>query len=224
MRKNRLLYGVLAMISLLATLFSTACKDTDEDKTFEPKPITGISAMFDESLGYYNEHASVFTENSERYVYYTKNKTKNEDKSEYIAVRKATQSGGKWTLGDAKVALDVSNSGWDSVKVFQADVIKGAFKLNGENYSYLMAYAGTDSETSRKGAQIGLAVAKSAQGPFVKVSDNPFITWSSNDYSQYGELITNGVCEPSLINYNGSSQVILFYSLFYIYAFLYIFT
>ena len=214
MRKRRFLYNIIALGSLATSLVFTACNDPQNPSSFEQKPITGISAMFDESLGYYNEHASVFDENNERYVYYTKNKTKNNDTNEYIAVRKATQKDGKWSFGDSSVALDVSDGSWDSVKVFQADVIKGAFTLNGENYSYLMAYSGTENEASRKGAQIGLAVAKSAGGPFVRVSENPFITWSAYDYSQYGELTTNGVCEPSLVNYNSESQVILFYSLF----------
>lgn len=213
MRKRRFLYSLLALLSVSASLISTACKEP-QDASFEAKPVTGIPAMFNESLGYYNEHASVFDENNERYVYYTKNKAKDSDTNEYIAVRKATQKNGNWSYGEASVALDVSGSGWDSVKVFQADVIKGAFTLNGESYSYLMAYSGTENDTSRKGAQIGLAVAKSASGPFVRVREDPFITWSAYDYSQYGELITNGVCEPSLINYNGKSQVILFYSLF----------
>lgn len=213
MHKRRFLYSMIALLSISASLVLTACKDP-QDTSFEPKPVTGISAMFDESLGYYNEHASVFDENNERYVYYTKNKTKHSDTNEYIAVRKATKKDGSWSYSEASVALDASSGGWDSVKVFQADVIKGAFTLNGESYSYLMAYSGTENDTSRKGAQIGLAVAKSAIGPFVRISEDPFITWSAYDYSQYGELITNGVCEPSLINYNGKSQVILFYSLF----------
>lgn len=212
MRKGRFLSSILAFITIAATFVFSACNGTQD--IFEAKPVTGISAMFDESLGYYNEHASVFEENNERYVYYTKNKTKYNDTNEYIAVRKATKTDGKWSFESPLIALDVSGSGWDSVKVFQADVIKGSFTLDGDSYSYLMAYAGTENESARKGAQIGLAVAKNANGPFVRVSETPFITWSANDYSQYGERITNGVCEPSLVSYNGTSQVILFYSLF----------
>ncbi len=218
MNKRSFLYLVISLLLVCSTLLSISCKDPENsngaDSSFEQKPITGISAMFEDSLGFYNEHASVFEENGERYVYYTKNKTKYSDASEYIAVRKATLENGSWVFGAESIALNTSESGWDSIKVFQADVIKGVFTLNGENYSYLMAYAGTENDTSRKGAQIGFAVAKNANGPFVRVSTNPIITWSAYDYSQYGELITNGVCEPSLINYNGQSQVILFYSLF----------
>lgn len=90
MRKRRILHSIIALVSAVAAVGFSSCKDKGET-AFEQKPITGISAMFDESLGYYNEHASVFEENGERYVYYTKNKTKNSDTSEYIAVRKATQ-------------------------------------------------------------------------------------------------------------------------------------
>lgn len=212
MNKRRFLHfsAILLIVPLAAC---AACKKPQND-VFEQKPITGIPAIFDESIGYYNEHPCVFEENNERYVYYTKNKVKSSDDSEYIAVRKATQSEGKWIYGNAGVALDVSESGWDSEKVFQADVVRGVFTFDDEQYSYLMAYAATDSDTSRKAAQIGFAVAKSAEGPFIRVGENPVITWNAYDYSQYGELITNGVCEPSLINYDGVSNIVLFYSLF----------
>lgn len=213
MSKRRILRTATALLALCALALPAACAGGRGD-AFVQKPITGIDAMFDESLGYYNEHASVLEENGERYVYYTKNQTKNDDGREYIAVRKGTQRNGEWTYTNASVALQPAKSGWDGEKVFQSDVVKGDFTYHGAAYSYLMAYAGTQSDTSRKGAQIGLAVAKTPTGPFERVNDTPFLTWNAYDYSQYGETVTNGVCEPSLINYNGGGQIILFYSLF----------
>ncbi len=205
------------VIKLLTTLIATflfvsitACKKEE----FKQKPISGIDAMFDESLGYYNESPSVIEENGVRYVYYTKNVTKNNDEKENLVVRKGEFKNGKWNYNSSSVVLSPSNDGWDSAKVFQADVIKGNFVYEGKNYSYLMAYSGTDSLTSRKGAQIGLAVSETPTGTFKKISDKPFISWDAKDYSQHGELLTNGACEPSLINYDGNSQIIMFYSLF----------
>lgn len=205
------------VIKLLTTLIATllfvsitACKKEE----FNQKPISGIDAMFDESLGYYNESPSVIEENGLRYVYYTKNVTKDKDEKESIVVRKGEFKDGKWKYNSSSVALSPSNDGWDSAKVFQADVVKGKFVFDGKSYSYLMAYSGTDSLTSRKGAQIGLAVSETPTGVFKKISDKPFVIWDTKDYSQHGELLTNGACEPSLINYDGNSQIIMFYSLF----------
>lgn len=211
--KRRVFRGVaFAALLCLITAAAAACADGAEE--FILKPITGIDAMFNESLGYYNEHPCVVqASETERYVYYTRNAVLSENRGEYIAVRKATFADGAWTYSEPTAALSPAESGWDSGRVFQADVVKGSFTYGGAPYEWLMAYAGTDTQSSRDGAQIGLAVANAPTGPWTRVSAQPFITWSAADYTQYGELLTDGVNEPSLVNYNAASQVILFYSL-----------
>lgn len=198
----------ILVLSFAVCLLFCGCGEQSVKKT-----VTGIDPVFEEPLGYYNEHPSVIDEGNERYVYYTKNEKINDASTESIVVRKGVLEDGKWKYGEPSVALSPSKDGWDGKKVFQADVVKGVFNYKGEAYGYLMAYAGVKSEISRKGAQINLAVSKTPTGPFVKISDNPFITWDAKDYSHYGEVTTDGVSEPSLINFNGQSQIILFYSL-----------
>ena len=136
MRKQNLLHAITTLLLVFISIFSISCKgpgSNSGDTSFEQKPVTGIPAMFEDSLGFYNEHASVFEENGERYVYYTKNINKYNDSTECIFVRKGIQENGKWSFGNESVALNTSESGWDSTKVFQADVIKGSFLFNSEN-------------------------------------------------------------------------------------------
>ncbi len=214
MGKRKIISLLLAMLTA-ATL--SACKDDtpQQEESFEAKPVQGIAAMFNESLGYYNEHASVLEISAtERVIYYTKNTTKYEETSDYIAVRKGTKSGNAWTYSEPTVALSPKKDSWNGVHVFQADVVKGNFTYDGVSYNYLMAYAGNNAEGTRKGAQIGLAVAKTAEGPFVQVGAEPFITWTASDYTEFGQNVTQGVCEPSLVNYDGVSSILLFYSLY----------
>lgn len=214
MNKKYIKFITVLCVFLCLLTCGCNCNGTIEDIVDKEKPFTGIAAMFDEPLGYYNEHPSVFLDGENRYIYYTKNEKINDDSTEYIAVRKGTIVDNEWKYDEPAVALNKSQDGWDSKKVFQADVVKGEFQFDNKEYSYLMAYAGINSELSRKCAQIGLAVAESPQGPFIRVSEEPFILWNAKDYSYYGELSSDGICEPSLINYNGKSQIILFYSLF----------
>lgn len=210
--RKKIVSAAVALI-LGAGLILSGCGGKQEE--FQAKPETGIAPAFSESLGYFNENPSVITlSETEKYVYYTRNDEKFSDESEYIAVRRATLSGGVWQYEEPMAALIPSDGGWDGGRVFQADVVCGNFLFNGEEYGFLMAYAGNSLQNSRRAAQIGLAVSKSAAGPFVRISEQPFLTWSADDYSQYGQETTDGVNEPSLVSYDKASKILLFYSLY----------
>lgn len=71
--KKRIVSRVAA-VALLCFVTVSAAACSNETEEFVSKPVTGIDAMFDESLGYYNEHPCVVqVSETERYVYYTKN-------------------------------------------------------------------------------------------------------------------------------------------------------
>ena len=182
----------------------------DQTETFEDKIYDGIGAVFDESLGYYNEQPSAFQEGSTRWLFYTRNTVKYDDTTDSIAVRKGTYSGGQWTYGEAKTCITTSESGWDSARVFNADVVKGTFSYGGEQYSYLMAYSGS-TRADRADAQIGLAVAKTPDGEWVKVGTTPLITFRSSDWDDVGLTYYPGAIEPSLVSYDQGGKVYLFY-------------
>lgn len=209
-----------ALLAGLLALTMTACADGGKtpggdtpgggEETFENKVFDGIGAVFDESLGYYNEHPSAIQDGTTRWLFYTRNTVKYDNATDSIAVRKGTYSGGEWTYGDPVTCITPSESGWDSASVFNADVVKGAFSYGGENYSYLMAYSGSD-RADRTDADIGFADAKEPDGAWVKVGDEPFIRFTSSEWDSVGLTYYPGAIEPSLVSYDKAGKVYLFY-------------
>ena len=205
------------LVGLFAVSFAACNNNTPSDdpggntgETFEEKVFDGIGAVFDESLGYYNEQPSAIQEGTTRWLFYTRNTVKYDDTTDSIAVRKGTYSGGKWTYGDPSTCITTSESGWDSARVFNADVVKGTFSYGGESFSYLMAYSGSDRE-DRADADIGFAVAKEPDGEWVKVGTEPFIRFNSSEWDTVGLTYYPGAIEPSLISYDKGGKVYLFY-------------
>lgn len=93
---------------------------------------------------------------------------------DYIYLYKGipTKNGYTWQPGTR--ILDPSDSGWDINHICDPDVRKFKTRYNGETYEYIMTYLGTDQWDNFHN-QIGLAVAKSIEGPYVKFSGNPII-------------------------------------------------
>ena len=183
------------------------------EETFESKWIDGIPAIFDESMGYSNENPSAFQVGSTRYVYYTKNVSKYSSKTG-IAVRKGTYKGGNWTYSEPSMCITPTDSSWDSEHIYDADVVKGTFKYNNEDYTYLMSYSGNNRKIDKKNTSIGLAVANDPMGPWVKVGDKPFLKFNSEDYDSTGLLLFTGYIESSLISYDKKGKVLFFYEAF----------
>lgn len=205
------LIGLLMVPVFLIPLAACGVTQPEEPgETFESKCFDGIGAVFDESMGYYNEHPSVLQEGAKRWLYYTRNTVKYDDRTDSIAVREGTLSGGTWKYGEAKTCITVSATGWDSGNVFGADVVKGSFTYGGEAYSYLMAYSGTD-RTDRKDAEIGLAVSKSPDGDWIKVGTAPLLPFDSTEWDNVGLTTYPGNIEASLVSYDKAGKVYLFY-------------
>lgn len=175
-----------------------------EQPKFERKNDYGLPAIFDEEQGYFNSAASVFEENGVRYVYYMANETKNQAEAS-VFVRKAEKADGKWSYGERKKLLGKSASGWDSAEIGAPDVVKGVFGYNGESYSYLMAYQGT--ETAGKNYSIGFAVAKTPDGEWIKTGVQPAIAY---DADVHGDFV--GFAGPALINNDKAGNIKVFYT------------
>lgn len=193
---------------------SSSVEGGGQQESFEDKKFAGIDPVFEESLGYYNESPSVFeSSNGDRYLYYTRNSVKYDDTTDSIAVRKGIYTANGWKYGEAKTILTASESGWDSKSVFGCDVIKGSFVYGGKTYSYLMAYSGS-SFKGRANAQIGLAVSETPDGDWVKVGDKPVVTFNASDYDPTGILSYRGAIEPSLVSFDKSGRVYMFYTFY----------
>ena len=163
-------------------------------------------------IGIYNYCPSIMQVSEDtRYIYYCTNQ-RSYNVTDYIGCRKATLGAdGNWTWGEETLVLSPTSGTWDSRHVCDPSVVKGEFNYGGETYSYLMAYLGCDTSNSQEN-EIGLAVAKSPEGPFVKVGNAPFIAYE-RDMTIDQNLFQWGAGQPSLINMDKKGDMMVFYTL-----------
>lgn len=167
----------------------------------------------DSEQNFYNYCPSVMLEGSDTlHVWYCSNKTSG-NVTDYIFYRKGTlDASGKWSFSEKTVALapDGDNKGsWDDRHNCDPSVVKGAFTLNGETYSYLLSYLGCRSNDIN---QVGIAVSKTPEGPYLRVPDvNPLCNFfASPDYNPAN--VTWGYGQPSLVSVDRAGKVLLFYT------------
>lgn len=80
--------------------------------------------------------------------------------------------------------LSRSSGAWDSFHVCDPSVIRVDSTLNGVSYSYAMFYLGNDMNASAHN-QVGVAVANSLDGPWVKFPD-PIVDFSNSNQMLWG--------------------------------------
>lgn len=171
---------------------------------------------------FYNYCPTIIMEGRTMHIWYCSNKDSG-NVTDYVAYRKGTlHDDGKWSFSEKSLVLEHGETGeWDSRHVCDPSVIKGEFKYNGETYNYLMAYLGCFTSNVTKN-EVGIAIAKSPEGPWVKpASINPV----ANFFNDYGlsrtDLDSNvdnsannswGYGQPSLVSVDKKGTVMLFYS------------
>ena len=186
---------------------------TEAPVTEPPEPVIPPSntLQFDNSkAGIYNYCPSVITEaDGTRYIYYCTNKDSYKV-IDYVGCRKGTPNAdGTYTWSEETLVLSPSAEGaWDAHHTCDPSVIKGVFKYNGTEYSYLMAYLGCTSYDNQEN-KIGLAVANSPMGPFVKVGDAPLVDFKLDPASSVFQW---GVGQASLVSMDKAGKVWMFYT------------
>lgn len=185
-------------------------KTTQEEFLFTPK-VGEVRKWFDHgTLGenkFYNYCPSVFVENNIKHVYYCTNKDEG-NVTDYVGYREGTYSENGFTFTSTEnisYLLSPTKNTWDSRHTCDPSVVKGVFKLNGETYNYLMAYLGcVTSDNSLN--EVGIAVSKTADGPFIKVDDvNPLVPYDESTAAW-------GTGQPSLVSIDNAGKVAIFYS------------
>ncbi len=159
--------------------------------------------------GIYNYCPAVIEqEDGTRYIYYCTNQ-KSYDVTDYIGCRKGTPNAdGTYTYGEETIALAPSEDLWDAHHTCDPSVICGDFTYQGTSYRYLMAYLGCTSYDSQDN-KIGLAVANSPEGPFVKVGNVPIVDFTMDPTVTVFQW---GVGQPSLVSMDKVGKVWLFYT------------
>ena len=169
----------------------------------EPEVVIGIPAPAE---GRYMRDADVIQDGDTRYVLYTTNATKGEEDNVFAIIKGQKNDDGDWVYGEEKIVLTAGGeNAWDEY-LGSASIIKGQFEMGDENYSWMLVYQGTDLAAGTAN-QIGLAVAKEADGTYVRVGTAPVITYDK----AYGPNM-QGCYAPSAINYDKQSGVRVFYT------------
>lgn len=106
-------------------------------------------------------------------------------------------------LVEDRSVLQATEGAWDSFHTCDPSVVTGRFRYGGTTYGWAMFYLGNDVDASRHN-QIGVAFAKSPEGPWVKYP-GPIVPFDVT--TQWG------VGQPSAVSTNpASGKVTLFYT------------
>jgi hypothetical protein len=139
--------------------------------------------------GHYNYAPSVIQDQyGIRYAFMCENKNAFEI-IDYIYLYKGipTANGYVWQPGTEIVAP--SSSGWDKIHICDPDVRRYDLTYKGEKYQWVMTYLGVDQWHNHN--QIGLAISKNIEGPYIKYDQNPFIPFT--DTTQWGVGQTSSI-------------------------------
>lgn len=98
-----------------------------------------------------------------------------------------TKEGYVWQPG-TKI-LEPSIEGWDCCHICDPDVREFHTVWKGEEYDWMMTYLGVDQWDCNHN-QIGLAVSKCIEGPYVKFEGNPLISYEGRDQWGVGQSTT----------------------------------
>ncbi len=190
--------GKVSMADILFALKMTVASEASGEKLFSPS----------NSIGIYNYCPTVIDlEDGTRYIYYCTNKD-SYNVIDYIGCRKGTLTESGYVWSDETRVLAPTSGSWDAKHTCDPSVIKGEFEYSGEEYSYLLAYLGCTSEDNQEN-KIGLAVAKSPEGPFVKIGTAPLIDFAKDPSISVFQW---GVGQPCLVSKDMKSTVWMFYT------------
>lgn len=164
-----------------------------------------------EKEGYfYNYCPSVLqVDENTRYIYYCANQTPNVV-VDNIAMRKGIKIGENWYYGPKSYPVSPTLYTWDHEHDCDPAVVMGEYAYNGETYSYLMAFLGCARQDCQVN-EVGLAVSKTPEGPWVKCDEINPIAHYVYDFN-YPEAFQWGYGQPSLINLDKKGRVILAYT------------
>lgn len=184
--------------SCLVFLIMHAIIGNAQTKQLRPE----VSYEFGGGAGHYDYAPSVIQdEYGIRYAFLCENKDPFKI-VDYVYLYKGipTKNGYKWQPGT--MIMEPSPFPWDNNHICDPDVRKFKTVYNGETYNWIMTYLGTD-QWDNKHNQIGLAISKNIEGPYIKFDKNPFV--KSMDKTTWG------VGQSTTIVLNDST-IRLFYS------------
>lgn len=113
-----------------------------------------------------------------------------------------TENGYVWQNG-TKI-LSPPESGWDCCHICDPDVREFHTTWKGEEYDWIMTYLGVDQWDCNHN-QIGLAVSKCIEGPYIKYDQNPLIPYEGRDKWGVGQSTTIVENDSTIVLYYHST-------------------
>lgn len=202
---------------LFVIIFEWSCSSNDatfkipDDYSHNKVPESGlitpeVKFEFSGASGHYDYAPSVIQDSSGiRYAFVCENKDAYKIVDHVYLYKGIPSEVGskvlyKWEPG--VMILAPSADGWDKCHICDPDVREFKTKYKNEEYNWIMTYLGVDQWDCNHN-QIGLAVSKKIEGPYVKFDQNPIIC-SEN-------LMTWGVGQSTTIVLD-STTVRIFYT------------
>lgn len=148
-----------------------------------------IKYEFSGGAGHYNYAPSIIQdEYGIRYGFICENRDPFEI-VDYVYLYKGipTDNGYVWQPGTQVLAP--SASGWDDCHICDPDVREFRTTYKGETYNWIMTYLGVDQWDSNHN-QIGLAISKNIEGPYIKFDGNPLIPYEDRTKWGVGQSTT----------------------------------
>ena len=174
-------YIYLALLTLLG------CKGNDGN---EPQALTPqIRYEFSGGAGHYNYAPSIIEDQyGIRYGFVCENRDPFKI-VDYVYLYKGipTEKGYVWQPGTQ--IIEPSETGWDNCHICDPDVREFKTTYKGETYNWIMTYLGVDRWDCNHN-QIGLAISKNIEGPYIKFDRNPLVAYEDTTKWGVGQSTT----------------------------------
>lgn len=179
------------IILSLATILFVGCNENKviNDKKDHPLINAKVKYEFSGGAGHYNYAPSVIQDQyGIRYAYICENRDPFKI-VDYIYLYKGipTENGYVWQPGTQ--VIEPSETGWDNCHICDPDVREFKTTWKGETYYWIMTYLGVDQWDCNHN-QIGLAVSKNIEGPWIKYDKNPIVPYEGRDKWGTGQSTT----------------------------------
>jgi len=173
------------LIYFAAAVLFFGCNSHNNNSMITPL----IQYEFSGGAGHYNYAPSAIQDQyGIRYMFVCQNKNPFEI-IDYVYLFKGipTKNGYVWQPGTEIVAP--SKSGWDNCHICDPDVREFKTTYKGETYDWIMTYLGVDQWDCNHN-QIGLAISKNIEGPYIKFDKNPLVSYQGTTKWGVGQSTT----------------------------------
>lgn len=180
--KNQLLFIYFAVLTCWG------CENNAENNV-PPTIIPEIKYEFSGGAGHYNYAPSIIQDQyGIRYGFICENRDPFKI-VDYIYLYKGipTKEGYVWQPRTQIIAP--SETGWDNCHICDPDVREFKTYYKGETYNWIMTYLGVDQWDCNHN-QIGLAISKNIEGPYIKFDKNPLVAYEGRDKWGVGQSTT----------------------------------